>query len=140
MNATLRITMLIAVVLYFIGIITLLRRKMLSLRYSLLWLFAGILMLLTVLFPAVPEAVFHALGIVELTNGLFALVLFFMLLIMVSFTVIVSGLNERIRQLCVQCAMYEKRIRELERQIPDARCGQPEDGDRARTEEKRIFN
>ena len=32
MNQTLRITMLIAILLYFTGIITLLRRKMLSLR------------------------------------------------------------------------------------------------------------
>ena len=55
-------------------------------------------------------------GIIELTNGLFALVLFCMILIMVSFTAIVSTLNERIRQLSTSCAMYEKRIRELERQ------------------------
>ena len=76
-------------------------------------------MLLTVLFPGVLEGIFHLLGIIELTNGLFALVLFCMILIMVSFTVIVSTLNERIRQLSAACAMYEKRIRELEEEIHD---------------------
>ena len=119
MNTTLRITMLFAVMLYFTGIIVLLRRKMLALRYSLLWLFSGLLMFLVVLFPGILESVFHKLGIIELTNGLFALVLFCMILIMVSFTVIVSHMNEKIRQLSVQCAMYEKRIRDLENRTPE---------------------
>ena len=115
MNSTLRLTMLAVVLIYFITIFYLLKRKRLALKYTLLWLFSGFLMFLVILFPGVLRTIFHQLGIIELTNGLFALVIFCMIIIMVSITSIVSKMNEQIRQLSQQCAMYEKRVRDLER-------------------------
>ena len=50
---SLRITLLIAVILYFIIILFYLKNKALELKYTLLWIFAGIIMLLMVIFPQI---------------------------------------------------------------------------------------
>ena len=114
MNTVLRITLIVALIVYFSSIGYLLKRKTLALKYTLLWLVSGLIMFLFVLFPGALQRFFRLLGVVELTNGLFALVLFFLLITMITLTAIVSKLNEQIRQLVQRCAMYEKRIRELE--------------------------
>lgn len=119
MNGALRIALIVALALYYFCIFCLLKRKSLTLKYTLLWILTGIVMLLIVLFPGLFEGAMHAIGIVEMTNGLFAVVLFAVIIILVSITSIVSRLNDRIRQLIQQCAMYEKRIREMEEKIKD---------------------
>lgn len=114
MNSVLRIVIVIALCVYYAYILSMLKKKKFALKYSLLWIFAGFVMLLIVIFPEVFELLIHAMGIVETTNGLFAVVLFAMLIILISITAIVTKLNDSIRQLTQRCAMYEKRIRELE--------------------------
>ena len=114
MNTSLRIVISIALVVYYAWIFYFLKKKSLTLKYSLLWLFTGLVMVLVVIFPQALEQVLHWVGVVELTNGLFGIVCFALLIILLSITSIVSILNEKMRRLVQQCAMYEKRIRELE--------------------------
>ena len=47
----LRIALLAALALYFCSIFVLLKKKRLELRYTLLWIFGGFLMLLLLSFP-----------------------------------------------------------------------------------------
>lgn len=119
MNTSLRTVISIALCLYYICIFYFLKRKRLTLKYTLLWLFTGGIMVLIVIFPEALEVILHAMGVVELTNGLFAIVLFALLIILLSVTSIVSTLNDKLRKLVQQCALYEKRIRELEVQFED---------------------
>lgn len=114
MNTSLRIFLIVALVLYFLMIFVLLKRKRISMKYSLMWLFFGLIMIFVVAFPQVLATVIHAFGIVELTNGIFAMGLFALLLLTMALTSIVSTLNGKIRSLTQTCALYEKRIRELE--------------------------
>lgn len=83
-------------------------------KYTLLWMGSGGLMLFIVIFPYGLEKLIHMLGIVELTNGLFSVVLFCILLLLMAITSIVSMQNKKIRRLVQVCALYEKRIRQLE--------------------------
>lgn len=117
MNSSLRIVISIALLVYYICIFYFLKKKSLTLKYTLLWLFTGLVMILIVLFPQVLETALHAVGIVELTNGLFGIVCFGLLIILLSITSIVSMLNDKLRKLIQQCAMYERRIRELEMRL-----------------------
>ena len=55
MNTILRIALLTALFLYFGGIFYLLKKRLLELRYTLLWIFSGIVMMLIVIFPAAFE-------------------------------------------------------------------------------------
>lgn len=115
MNGTLRIVLAFAVIIYFAIIFNLLKRRKLSLKYTLLWLASGIVMILILVFPNVFAKIVNMMGIIEVTNGVFSVVIFALIIISMSITSIVSKLNDQIRQLVQQCAMYEKRIRELEK-------------------------
>lgn len=117
MNVSLRIALFTALAIYSIFIYHLLKRKRLSLKYSLLWIFFGLIMIILVIFPQPFEYIMHSIGVVEMTNGLFAIVIFVLIFILISLTSIVSSQNSKIRQLVQQCAMYEKQIRVLEEQI-----------------------
>jgi len=114
MNVVLQRFLIIAILIYFVILVYLISRKSLNLKYTLLWIFSGIVMFIMVLFPAILEDIIKFLGIVDLTNGLFALLNFFIMLILMSMTGIVSKINDKNKALVQQCALLEKRIRELE--------------------------
>ncbi len=114
LSHTAQISMLIALAFYAAILLTLLRNKRLNLRYALLWIFSGVLMLVLALFPGILPAIAEMVGIVSHTNALFALVFFCLILILMSLTAIVSGLNDKVKKLAQDNALLEKRLRELE--------------------------
>lgn len=117
MNFYLRGSLVIAMLIYFTIIYFLLKRKTLLLKYTLIWIFSGICMFLFILFPQVMIYITRLLGIVEVPNALFALCLFFLLLITISITAIVSAMNNKNKDLIQQCAILEMRIRQLESEL-----------------------
>lgn len=119
MNAYLRIALLIGITIYFVCIVFLLKKRSLNLKYTLLWILMGIVFLLVVIFPVILQIPMRMIGIVEWTNGIFALLLLILLIIDMSMTAIVSKMNDRMRKLVQQCAMYEERIRKLEERSAD---------------------
>lgn len=114
LSGVLRITLMIAVICYFVIILLLLKRKALELKYTLLWLFAGVVMGVILVFPEVLLTVIHMLGIETYMNGLFALCIGFILCILMAVTSIVSRQLKKINRLIQENAILEKRIRELE--------------------------
>lgn len=124
MNLKLHIALWIALAIYFVCLFALLRRKRLELRYTLLWLFAGVVMALILAMPQVFERVVHGIGVAEMTNGLFAVVLFLLIIIFVAMTSVMSRMNGSIRTLTQKIAQYEKRIRDLE-ELRDKNAPEP---------------
>lgn len=114
MSKTLQIFMLAAVALYFALLIYFLRRKRINLKYSLLWLFSGIVMLLLAVFPRILDRAAAIVGIASPVNALFAIVLFCVMIILMSLTAIVSRLKNQLLQLVQANALLERRVRELE--------------------------
>lgn len=115
MTIYLRIVLGIVVVIYFLLILHFMKKKMLSLKYSLLWLFSGFVMGILVLFPGLLDAFVKAVGIETPMYGLFVFAIFFILIIAMSLTAIVSKQTERIKDLAQDNAVLEKRVRELEK-------------------------
>lgn len=113
---TLRITLSIAVICYFILILYYLKKKRIELKYTLLWLFSGLIMGLMIFFPHLLIRFVKLLGIESNMNGLYILCFGFIIAILMSLTSIVSGQSNRIRILLQEIAMQDKRIRELEQQ------------------------
>ncbi len=114
MNQTLRIALLLAVVAYFLLLIYLLKKRTLNIKYSLLWLFSGILMLLLAACPQILSWFAKAVGISTPVNALFAVALFCVICIVMSLTAIVSKLNERVKRLTQAYALLEKRLQDRE--------------------------
>jgi hypothetical protein len=74
-------------------------------------------MLLVVLFPRIINYVSKILGIVTPANAVFTLELFFLIVILMSITSIVSKLDEKMKKMIQYTALLEKRIRELEEKL-----------------------
>lgn len=112
--STLRITLILAVICYFIIILYFLKNRALNLKYTLLWLLAGFVMGLLVIFPDLLVRIIRILGISDNMNGLFIICIGFMLMILMALTSIVSRQSGKIRSLVQEIGILEKRIRELE--------------------------
>lgn len=114
MNRTLQIAMIIAMIFYFFCLYGLLKRNKVTLKYSLLWLFTGVIMLIITLFPKLLEIPLQWVGVIEFTNGLFALILFFLIIIVMSLTTIISDMSEKHRVMVQKMSLYEYRLRKIE--------------------------
>ena len=117
MPIILRILLYLAILFYFVWMYKLLKKQKLNLQYSLMWIFSGIILLVLVTFIKDFEKVLHFLGIAEGMNGLFAIAIFLILLMLMIITSIVSQMNNRHKTLIQKCALLEKRVRELENQM-----------------------
>ena len=123
--STLRFTLCVAVVCYFIIILYYLKKRMLDLKYTLLWLVAGLVMGIMVFFPDLLVRFVRILGIESNMNGLYVLLLAFILMILMALTSIASRQTLRIKILVQEISMMEKRIRDLEDQVAEARSPVP---------------
>lgn len=108
-----------AVALFFLLVFFLLKKNRLSLRYSLLWLLSGVIMLVLALFPGLLDRFARLIGIYSSVNALFAVIFFCGLMLMISFTVIVSREKQEIVRSIQRTALLEKRIQDLEKRIQD---------------------
>lgn len=113
-STTLRAVLVCAVIVYFIIILMFLKNKAISLRYTLLWLAAGVVLGVMVIWPESLVLFVHALGIESNMNGLFIACIAFIIMILMSLTSIVSKQAEKIKNLTQTISKMEKRIRELE--------------------------
>lgn len=123
---TLQITLSIAVVCYFIIILYYLKRKTLELKYTLVWLAAGLVMGIMVFFPELLVWFVKLLGIESNMNGLYILCIAFIMMILMTLTAIVSRQQYKIRILIQEVSLLEKRIRELEERKPENAGGDGE--------------
>lgn len=113
---TLRVTLCIAVICYFIIILYYLKKKMLELKYTLIWLLAGLVMGIMIFFPELLLYFVRALGIESNMNGLYVLAFAFIICILMTLTSIASRQALKIKILLQEISMLEKRVRELERE------------------------
>lgn len=110
----LRISLICGLIVYFVLILLLLKKREISLKYTLLWLAAGMFMGILVIWPEILHMIISKIGIESNMNGLFILAIAFVMVILMSITSIVSKQSDKIRSLTQIIAMMEKRIRELE--------------------------
>ena len=112
--STLRFFLIAAVLCYFIIILYFLKQRALNLKYTLLWLLAGAVMGIFVIFPELLVRIIHIFGIEDNMNGLFIMCIAFILMISMALTSIASRQNMKIRTLVQEIGILDKRIRELE--------------------------
>lgn len=114
---TLRITLCVAVICYFIIILHYLKNKMLELKYTLIWLMAGVVMGIMVFFPDLLIKFVHFLGIESNMNGLFILAIAFVIMVLMTLTSIVSRTMMKVRAMIQEMGMLERRVRQLENEL-----------------------
>lgn len=112
--ARLRISLLIAVAAFLIIVLSLLKHRRLSLKYTLLWLLSAAGLFVLAVWPEILVVFAHILGIQSAMNVLYLMMIAFIIMIIMSITSIVSAQTDRIRKLAEANALLEQRVRELE--------------------------
>lgn len=93
-------------------VVELIRRGRLKERYSLLWLFAGAVLLVLSSSRDLLEFVSHLVGVYYPPSFLFLLAFLFLLLITLHFSVVISGLSEKNKQLAQELALLKQEFQE----------------------------
>ena len=110
----LRITLAIALIVYFSLILIFLKKKAIELKYTLLWLLAGLCMAILVVFPSILPSLLRILGITGNMNGLFIICIAFLMMLCMALTSIVSRQAGKIRNLTQSMANMEKELRDVQ--------------------------
>ena len=110
----LRITLAIALIVYFSLILIFLKKKAIELKYTLLWLLAGLCMAILVVFPSILPSLLRILGITGNMNGLFIICIAFLMMLCMARTSIVSRQAGKIRNLTQSMAIMEKELRDVQ--------------------------
>ena len=98
-------------------ILELVRRKRLKEKYSLLWLFTAIVMLVLSLSKDLLDALGRLMGIYYSPTAFFLLAFLFLMLITIQFSVVLSKLSERNKILSQEVALLKLKMEEMEKKI-----------------------
>ena len=109
----------------FVVIVELVRLRLLSERYSLLWLLTGAVLIVLSVWRGALVFVAHSLGIYYAPNALMLVALGFVLLILLHFSQVICTLTEKNKNLAQQHAMLSWRVASLECE-QDTGSGPPE--------------
>ncbi len=90
----------------------LIRRGRLKEKYSLLWLLSGVVLLVFSSSRNILGYVSHLLSIFYPPSLLFLLAFLFLLLITLHFSVVISGLSEKNKQLAQEVALLRQQVQE----------------------------
>lgn len=88
------------------------RKEMMSIKYSLVWLFSTVLMLLSALVPDIMENIAKGLGFKVLSNMVFTLIILILMFVSISHTIIASRQNEKIRLLIQEVSILKSKQNE----------------------------
>ena len=91
-------------------VVELVRRRRLGERYALLWLLTGAVVLLLAAWPAALERFSDAVGIAYPPTALFVVAGGFVLLVLLHYATVISGLTERNVRLAQRVAILEERL------------------------------
>ena len=119
MNSILQISLIIGTILFCLFILCVTRKKGLSYKYTLLWLFLGLITLVIAVFPQVIKFVANFLHIVELTNALFLVYMFLIIVIIFYISMGFSGVTEKVTKLIQENAILAAKVEKLEKKIED---------------------
>jgi hypothetical protein len=109
LTAQTRILAAILALAFMLLILDLIRRDKMQERYSVIWFVAGLGMLAGAAFPGLLQVVADAMGVRDTNVALFSIVLFFLLGLVLNFSVIMSKQAAQITRLAQERALEKAR-------------------------------
>jgi len=110
MSGTLRTTLIIGSILFFVFIINMVRTKKLELKYALIWLLTSLSFIIMSVFPETVFLVARLLEVEVPANALFLCIIFLLLLMVFALTVAVSRHADRIKKLTQELALLKAEL------------------------------
>lgn len=105
-----RLEVIVAALVICALIFELVRRKRLMERYAILWLLAGLTVLVLGLWKGLLSTLAHAVGIYYPPTALFAVAFVFVLVLLVHFSMTVSRLSDQNTLLAQRLALLQQRL------------------------------
>ena len=115
MSLQIQLMAILASCLILIVVIDLIRREKLRARYSLFWLLAGVIFLILSLWGNLLNLLARVIGIYSSTNALFFIGFIGTVVILLYFSVIISGLSLENKKLIEKLSILSWRVEELEK-------------------------
>lgn len=115
MPLKLEIFLLILVISFLLAIIYIIKKKRLLLKYSLLWLASAIFMSISIVYPNLFYVLCNLLGIEIVSNLVFLIGFFILLILTFVLTIIVSEQKRKIVLLIEEIAIVKKEIKEIKK-------------------------
>ena len=110
------ITLQILGTLFSVGIMLvilfLLRKGRITVKYSLVWFFSGIVLLILSLFPKLMSSITNLFGFEMSSNFILASLIVLLMIVNVTLTVIISGQTSKIRLLIQEVSMIKGKLDE----------------------------
>lgn len=116
MSLRIRIILLVLLAIGLAVVINMVRKRVLELKYVLVWLFSDIILVFFVLFPGLIKRITGLLGIYSQMNMIFFLGFLLSLVIIFTLTVTISRETANVRRMSQTIAMLHKEIQELQGQ------------------------
>lgn len=116
MSLRIRIILLVLLAIGLAVVINMVRKRVLELKYVLVWLLSDIILVFFVLFPGMIKRITGLLGIYSQMNMIFFLGFLLSLVIIFTLTVTISRETANVRRMSQTIAMLHKEIQELQGQ------------------------
>ena len=114
MGIALQVFLTVTVLIFMLVIVNYLRKGTLTFQYSLIWFVLAFALLVCILFPNILISLSHLVGVEVASNFVFLVEGIFVLVLLISLTLIVSKQRKQMVRLTQRMAIIEKRLRALE--------------------------
>jgi hypothetical protein len=116
-----QVFVILAGVAILVFILNLVRKKQLREQYSLLWIFASLVLCLSAVFIDSVEAVSHLVGIYYPPAFLFLIAILMILVLQFHFSTVISNLREQNKALIQDVGILTSEVEALRRETPRPR-------------------
>jgi len=114
---SIQITALIVGIVLFALIFEMLRRRALREKYAVVWLFTGLFIIVSGLFPNLVVSLSDSLGFNVPSNFVFSLAGLVMLIVIMHMSLEIGTLEDKVQTLAEESALMRKRIDDNEKHL-----------------------
>jgi hypothetical protein len=115
MESRLQVVAILVTAALLLIVLELVRRRRVMERYALLWLFSSAVLLVLSIWSGLLEQLASSIGIETPSNALFAIAFGFTLVLLLHFSMVISGLTDQNKVLAQRLALLQQRLAELQR-------------------------
>ena len=108
MSLTLKCQIIAFVLIFLIFVIYAIYKQKLRLKYALLWLFSGFIMLVATIVPNLVETISKCLGFEIASNMVFLIGFIMLLLVAFTLTCVISGQSKKIKLLIQEVSILKR--------------------------------
>ena len=112
-----RIGLILGAILFLFIILWMLKKKKLTVRYSIVWFFAAFVLVLFAVFPYIVLVLRDLLQVELVSNLVNAMPSSMVQKLLLSISCIVSVFSEKLKRLSQEAALLEQRVRDLEARL-----------------------